>query len=545
MPSTRSRTTGPNSPSSDPNEIDALSVAYTRMFVKWDPIHDVLGDTPVMRNKREKWLPKEPNESDPSYEIRLNRSFIFPALGDTISKIVSKPFSKAVSTAGGELSEPLDSIAGDVDFEGTDLTTFGSLTFEDAIIHGLTFCLVDYPAVNRGLNLQQARTQNIRPYFTMISAQNFLGATHVKAKNGEKLLTSIRYLGTTTVPDGLYGEKEIRTVRRVTAPVYDFFEGEFLKPSYEENGEPIPGTVGHWEIWHEVEQKKEGDPKWMMEDSGVHTYPGIPLAVDYLDQTGFLEAQPPMERMAWKNIEHWQKGSDHNHILRFSRFGILFGSGFSEETIDEGITIGPNRMIVDPNEGARLQYVDSSGSVGAIKVGVEDLNNIERQMEVLGLAPFLQPSSQVKATGQVMNDAKSHSAIQEWLRKHEAFLRRCYDIAAVWVEQEIPKEWRIKIFSDFSITINSTDDMQIIGDARMRRDIDRTTFLEEGKRRGVFAETVDPEEVSQRLEEEAGDNLGGLGFEDPEKGGGGQGGPPGDISTPEDDDEDDEEDNEA
>ena len=505
----RVRSLGPVRPTSDPNEVDALSTAYQRMAYLWDPIMDLLGKTTRMRLAREKWLPQETNETTAAYEARLFRSFLFGALSDTIDKVVSKPFAEPVILVGEtELPDQLQDIEDDVDLCGMDLSTFGAQTFADGVTHGLTFCLVDYPDVEIGLNLGQVLDQRIRPYFTIITADNLIGFRSHKAKNGAEVLDEIRYMTTRTIHDGEFGDREQRIIRQIFSPVVDG-DGQVV-----EDPETGSANRGQWFIWVEVD-KKDSKDKWVLDEEGSHTYPGIPLVVGYLEKVGFMEAVPPFEDLAWKNIEHWQKSSDHNNILRFSRFGLLFGSGFDEDRIEAGITIGPNRLIVDPNPEAKLTYVDSSGSVGAIGLGTEDLKRIEDQMEVLGMQPFLRPSGNIKATGQAIGAAKTHSAIQQWIRRHEAFLEQCYRVAAIWIDVELPEDFGIKIHSEFAIGLVGSEDMKIIDTARARKDLDRTTWIEEAKRRGVLAENVDPETVEERLDDE-GEALGTIGLEEDE-----------------------------
>jgi hypothetical protein len=416
-------------------------------------------------------------------------------LSDAIDKVAGKPFTKPITLVGSALPEPLDQMIDDVDLNGTDFTTFGATTFADSVTYGLTFCLVDYPNIGTGLNLQQVREGRIRPYFTFISATDLIGYRSEPARNGGQRLTEIRILGTRTVPDGEYGEKEEQTVRRITAPPMD------------ENGRPV--GVGTWELY---KQDTVTDPRtnvskrtYVLEESGTHTYPGIPLVVGYSEPRGFMRAQPPMSKLAWKNIEHWQKSSDHNNILRFSRFGILFGAGFDEDRIEKGITIGPNRFIGDTNPDAKLEYVEHSGT--GIGVGMDDLKRIEDQMEVLGMQPFQRPSTSIRATGQAIGESKNTVAIQEWIRRHEGFLYECLATAARWLGLELPEDLKVEIYSEFALGLSRVEDMTIISEARKRRDIDRRTFLEEAKRRGIFGETVDPDEIDRRLQEEAEDDL--------------------------------------
>ena len=88
---------------------------------------------------REEWLPREEAESELSYRARVQRSFLYGALNDTITKLKSKPFSRAVDlSAVEELDEMLRLIEDDADNARCSVTQFASAMFEDALVHGLT-----------------------------------------------------------------------------------------------------------------------------------------------------------------------------------------------------------------------------------------------------------------------------------------------------------------------------------------------------------------------------------------------------------------------
>jgi len=491
---TRSIATGPSAPNSDKNQVDSMSAARRRMHFHWDAITDLLGKTPRMRAARNKWLPQEEVESAKAYNVRLNRSFLMDGFGDAIDKVVARPFSRPLTMVNDDsMPEQLGMIEKNADLCKSTLSTVAAQTFRDKVTYGLCFVLVDYPDVEGGLNLAEIRKAKIRPYFTVISPPDLLYARGVKLRSGEEVPVEIRYRTHGTVPDGKFGDQTVETIRVLRAPLLDRDGFPF---------DSLDGTnMGTWEEWVKV-KGQNGQETFTMVRMGTHTYPGIPIEVSYSNKKGFFEAEPPMERLAWKNIEHWQKSSDHNNILRFSRFGILFGSGFSEEEIEKGIVIGPNRFVGSTNKEATLGYVEHTGK--AIGAGVDDLKMIEEQMQLMGMEPFMRRTSggDGRATGQSLNAAKTHSAVQEWIRDHEEFLHQLYVTAGNWIKSPPPEDFKIKIFSEFAISLMPSDDMKIIDLARARKDIDRKTYINEGKRRGLYADSVNVDEIEANLEAE-------------------------------------------
>jgi len=161
------------------------------MAEKWALIHDLLGGTSAMRAAGETWLPKEPSEQRPPYEIRLNRSILYGGLRSAISRIVSKPFSKPV-TLQGELPERLESMQWDMDREGTNLAQFGRAAFDSLVTYGLTHFLVDYPAATGVETLEEERAQELRPFVVHVKPPDVLRWTEMRDNNGARKLTEVR-----------------------------------------------------------------------------------------------------------------------------------------------------------------------------------------------------------------------------------------------------------------------------------------------------------------------------------------------------------------
>ena len=131
-------------------------------------------------------------------------------------------------------------------------------------------------------------------------------------------------------------------------------------------------------------------------------------------------------------------------------------------------------------------------------------------MEVLGLEPLLSRPGNPTATGLSIEEAKSQSSIQAWIRSLERTLARAFGVAARWIGQKIPEDFVIDIYNDFGIGLRASQDIDALIRMRQAGEIDRETFLREVKRRAILSEATDIEEVIARLETE-GPALGMLG----------------------------------
>lgn len=454
--------------------ISTPSCAWNNMSQTWPLIDDLIGGTQSMREAGDKWLPQETKEQPRLYEIRLNRTFLFGAFKDTIDQIVSRPFSKPVQRSA-KLSARMESLFENVDGTGTSLHDFSRDLFKLGIKYGIAHVLVDFPRNPGAITLEEEKRLGLQPVWSVVSPKDLIGY-QVRVENGQNDLLSIRIRETREVPDGLYATKEQNFIR-----VY---------------------TKTTWELWEETEKDKETE--FVKVAEGIHTFGEVPLVTFYAYKTGFLEGECPLMDLAWANLEHWQSSSDQRNILRFMRCGILFAKGFDVDDLPN-VVIGPSVAIKTTNVDADLSYVEHKGN--ALSAGQKDLEAIERRMEVLGLKPFIERTGRSTATGKMIEADGQQSDIQQWIMSCEKTLTKAIGLSGKWWGEDLPKDFEVKIFSEFSLPYKSVSDIDLI--LRMRPSsaarpslITQKTALTEMKRRGFFPENFDVEkEVSETADE--------------------------------------------
>lgn len=470
--------------------VDSCSVAYERMAKKWELIHDLLGGTQKMRDADSKWLPKEEAESPKNYERRLNRSVLFPGFKNAIDRSVSRPFSKPVTVKSAPAA--LDFLVKDADGCSQSISQFARSIFEDLCTYGKAHILVDYTSVkenNEGTaSIAQEKAIGARASFARVTSPSLIGWSAIKLPGYSKpVLESIRI-------------REKRT-EKVEGSTYQDHEVNYIR------------VVGRnsFELWREMDQADGDGNQWKMVESGRISLGKVPLVTIYAKQVGFMEADPPFEDLAWLNLAHWQSESDQRNILRVSRFAILFASGLSKEEAENGFTVGPFNTITSSNKDARLAYVEHQGT--AIEAGRKDLQDLEARMEIAGMSPFIERSANSTATGKAIDEEQSLSKAQEWVRATEDGLFEAFDFASQWHQVELPKDFGIDIFSDFKVSLQPGDITFLLQLAQAGQ-ITNKTLLEEIKRRGLLADSVDPEQESEEARAELGLDLGDTGTAD-------------------------------
>lgn len=464
----------PTPPESE-DTVATESVAYQGMSGHWDLIHALLGGTEAMRDAGETWLPQEPSETPDAYSVRLNRSFLHPAYKNTVQTITSKPFVRPAGLQG-DLPEGMEEITSDVTGAGEDLSQFAHRLFDTLLNYGLAHILVDYAKVEDPESTTKADEQAIgaRPRFVSVSPIDLIAfLTEDNPTGGPPVLTQIRFRETRVEPDGNYSDKEVEYIR-----VYN---------------------RDSWELWKKI-ITSEKKVKYVLKESGRHTFGRVPLVTCYINRTGFLTALPPLEDLAWLNLAHWQSMSDQRNILRYARVALLFGAGFTRKEIEKGIVLGPDRLVGSTNKEAKLSYVEHSGK--SIAAGQEDIDKLEERMEILGLQPFIRRSGGATATGRAIDEGKRQSDVQSWIRSLENILTDAYGMAAEWLKLTLPDNFKVNIFNEFGLSIKAPTDVEALFKSRQAGEISHPTYLTEIKRRGLLSETVNVEEEVAAVEAE-------------------------------------------
>ncbi|NQW12233.1 MAG: DUF4055 domain-containing protein [Alphaproteobacteria bacterium] len=420
----------------------------------WELIQDLLGGTRAMRAASEKWLPREPRESLEAYRIRLTRTVLFNGLGRAIQTLSGKPFVKP-AVLSDDADPRIRALARDLDLGGRDLGGFARDVLRAALTDGLTHILVDFPTGGEiGETLADEIERGARPYLVHVPARELIGWRI--GDDGE--LARVRVRETVMERDGPWGERAVEQIR-------------VLEP-------------GRWQVWRKTEGIK--DTVWRLHADGESSLEAIPLITVYAERTGFLTARPPLLDLAWLNLAHWQSSSDQRHILHVARVPILFGRNL--KVGEDGIEIGPNRLILGDGDSASLSYVEHSGA--AIEAGRQDLADLEDRMAVMGLDLLVHRSGGVTATERAIDAARTDSALAALVRAVEDGLSRALCLCAEWLDLDPASAGRVTLDPDSGLDAAEAQEIDLLLKARLAGEIDRETFLAEIRRRGVLAPTL-------------------------------------------------------
>ena len=367
--------------------VESPNTAYINMEPHWLLIEALLQGTYGVRKKHRTYLPQEPRELDESYDNRLLRSTLAPYYVRLERMLAGMLTRKPVRLE--DVSDVITEQLFDVDLQGNDLNVWTYETARKCIRYGHVGVLVDAPKAG----------ENGRPYWTQYTPRDILGWRN-EIKDGKQQLIQLRLMEEITVPDGLYGEKQVQQVRVLT-----------------------PGAF-------EIHQKdKKGD--FVLIDEGRTSLSEIPFAVAYSNRVGVLESRPPLADIAELNLKAYQVQSDLDNQLHISAVPMLAIYGFPQSA--EEISAGPGEAMALP-ETARAEYIEPGGN--SYSAQFQRLDQIASQINELGLAAVLgQKLSAETAEAKRIDRSQGDSTMMVIAQQMQDLIDNCLQFHAQYMQE--------------------------------------------------------------------------------------------------------------
>lgn len=437
----------------------------------------LMGGTKAMRAAGTEFMPKEEGERNKDYQARLNRSFLFGGFERTISILSGEVFDKPVTMLEDTPNAVLD-LAGNIDKAHNDITRFSKTFLEKAIINGSGHIFVDAdrpPVDDDGNPLKTNAGQDLalgrRPYFKHVPAGDLLECRF--DDNNEIYRARIRE--SVWIDDGAFGGEYVSQIRVL--------------------------TPGEWVVWRH-DKKRE----WFIYSFGRSPLQGIAIASLYTGKmVSSFTAKPPLTGLAELNQQHWVSSSDQNNILHICRVPMNFGKCLNMEANGD-VIVSPGNLLTTENPDGDLKVVEHSGK--AMADGWKDQERLEMLMSLWGLDLIANNrSGDVTATEKAMNTAKTGS----FLNSVAIDCQDCLNTAFGFMSEMLKVEHTggAVINTDFSLALSNFTSSMLVT-AFDKRLLDRSTVIDELKRRGDIGEKVDPVEVAAALQNE-GSSFGNIG----------------------------------
>lgn len=432
------------------NDPSTSSQLYDAMAARWALPKALMGGTLAMRAAGTRYLPRHPAENGAIYTERASRTVLRNHFRRTVTKLVGRLLAEPLILSD-DMPEEMVAILRNIDLVGRGLNVFARDWLEDALVCGLSHVLVDFPAAAGGQSLAEEREQGARPYAVHVRADQLIAAQW-DSRGGDKVLTQIRIR-----------EKALR---------YHGFE--------EREEEQI--RVIEPDRWRVYRMDKKGN--WQETEAGENTLGRIPLVTLYTARTGFLQAEPPLEDLAFLNLEHYQIRSDQRNALNVASFPILAASGYNPE-IDGPIEVGPNKVLTTSESEGKYYYVESSGA--ALEAGATELEALEKAMLLFGLQ-FETPKERETATGRALDAADALSPLSAMAMNLEDSLNGLLSLFAAWME--MPLTGSISVAAKSGAAQTSERDLDFLLEARRLGDVSGEDLIREAKARGLLSDSL-------------------------------------------------------
>lgn len=396
----------------------------------------LLGGNRRMRRESDEWLPKEEEESDTNYRIRVGRSTCFPFYRDTLLDLAARPFGRDV----GWDAEPAAGNAGfaeflrDMDGTGKTLTVFARDLLFHGMHRGMDHVLVDASSKS---GATRATTDGRRVYAQRIDALSMLDVRDTADETGRKRVTYCRFVMRKTLdPDSF-------------APKHEVVIVELEKKLGEGDG---------WKVEWRFDAKAR---KWLAGPKVAYNpgKNGIPLFTLYTQQTGHYAAEPLLEDLAWINLAHFQSRSDHAHVMRIARLITLVTLGFPdpdtgsplEAKRHDKIVLGPLSRVNSPRKPGDVSVAFLEPSGKSIELSFQDMDQLADEAKRLGARHLTSKTGNVTARAVSSDDARSVNNLQTFCGRLEVLLRQVLEAAAEWLSMgELPADVQPKVNREFA-----------------------------------------------------------------------------------------------
>lgn len=465
------------------------------MEARWDRSRTLLGGTDAMRKARERYLPKFPEEEQTSYEYRLNLATLNNFYRRMARTMMGYLFSDPVELEDCQLPEDF---LENVDLRGSDINQFARQVGWHMLTRGLAVPLVDYPVIPAGLNLKQERELNARPYLRTIVPDSLISG-FAKDNKGVETISHMRWLEVSAVPDG-WDEACVERIRVLdtsgTGRADAIKDAARLQIDIGSPDQFLAAPVVYM-VW----VSNQGG--WELQEAGeVRGVDQIPLTVVYAEREGFMLSRPPLDDVAYKNVHHWRKSSDLEHILELSAFPTEYQCGTAEPVK----TVGPSILLHSTEKDAKFGYIEPTGS--GVTANERALDRIVAEAEMLGFQ-LLKPSvgTPQTATGRVLDETKSTSPLQEMALALEDGLTSALRIASKWYGLTEEAAGKAVVSKNFGVDPEMFKRVDAILKQRAQGDLSLPTMFEMLIDAGLYPKDLDVKKEIAQIEEEARDSF--------------------------------------
>lgn len=472
---------------------------WNSMSGGWDKIADILAGADCIKKAGQKYLPKFQKESDGAYHMRKESAPWRPEFEDALRSLCSKPFTKVVTVndtapevilgkvVDEQTKQRQGGLVDDIDGQGNSLHVFARESFLNGVGYGLEAIYVSYPEADGVRTQAEEKAAGLRPYWVHVRGRDIIDLK-LTVVGGRTIPSEVRIKECTSERDG-FAETTVERIRYLQLTPQGPFWTLFLKNS---------------------------DGKYGIE-KGPFAFVGqteIPIALFFSNQrTGNYRVKPPLLDLAEMQIELYRRMSRHDQIETLAGSPMLVGKGFSppapSQTTDANgrvidvpapqIEVGPGVVLFAPpaSEGVQpgWEYIQpDAANMTALQASVDKcMEDIRR----LAMQPTTPQSGNMVATGQAIDAAKSHTAVEAWANSFADALNQAWVFTARWLN--ISDTITVSIYTDFGADAAGVQEAQVLATAESASVISKKRNAAELSRRNILGPDYDYEQDQEQI----------------------------------------------
>lgn len=336
------------------DNVAATHPLYWDAQKKREIYQDVCEGTVTLRNKRHKYLPQFPAESDADYDYRAETATCFNLTKKTRDVMTGLVFKDSTIFAEDVDSEILE-LWENIDNAGNHGDVFCREAFEMAF-EGYAVISVDAPKVTVQSREEQMML-GLRPYWILHRADDILNWRY--EINPISKQTELRLIVLRQITEEAVGEFVAEPVVRYRVFRFD-------------------GQTVSFEMYREIISKDNNRTEYLLEDAGIlPELSQIPVAV-----VGQLGGEPLLMDIALKNIEHFQTYSDYKSLIHKTCVPIPVAKGL-EMMGSESVSVNGSTLMQTSSEGG-FDFAEVSGT--SLQVVRQTLQDNRDEAALMGLS---------------------------------------------------------------------------------------------------------------------------------------------------------------
>jgi len=367
------------------DEVGAVHPEYWHIAKKREVYQDVVEGTLKLREKRKKYLPPFPAETNEDYNFRANTATLFNLTAKTRNMMTGLVFKDPI-TLSADVSEEIVPLWENIDNAGTHGDVFSQHLFMSSF-EGYSAILVDAPAVTANSREEQLAL-GLRPYWVQYKADdiwNWQYEINPVSKSKELVMIVLREV--TNESTGEFTSAQVVRFR-----VFRLDNG-----------------LVTWALFRE-ERKSKDKIEYILEGEGsMPQLTMIPVAI-----VGHLGADPFLLDVSLKNLEHFQTYSDYKSLIHKTCVPIPVGKGMQFE--EQNVVIGGSTLIQTSADGG-FGFSEVEGT--SLNVTRQSLQDNRDDIAMMGLSLLADKTARVDitATEALLNNVAETSELRMFARQ--------------------------------------------------------------------------------------------------------------------------------